>query len=285
MIRTVQVRFAWIALAVAFAVPRVYGASTPESEAIKQIKARLKLATANVKANSGAVLQTFNTDADVLLDDINDGSVPSISSVLADLDAAIMKAVLSVYDLEQLEVVFTVQDGNNACATNSVDPPEGFRNGDFGAVDKFIEAVHKENAKLRKKILAKVKKIRAALGKQSSGALGLNAVIREIPFSFQARYTQSASNFFQTNEVVFSSLVAGHDNGGPSSGIVIASGLADASDLDVSLLSGPTNTVSPSSGAWSTTFNSVLTTGTQVIRVKENAGGDVVAGESIGTPP
>lgn len=283
MIRTVQVRFAWIALAVAFAVPRVYGASTPESEAIKQIKARIKQSTAGVKSGNADALTSFNDETDLILEDINDGTVPTILSLLTDLNTAIMDAVVSAYGNQQFIVEFAVQDGNNACATNSVDPPEGFRNGDFGGVDKFIESVHKENAKLRKKILAKVKKIRAALSKQSGGTFGLNAVVRPIPFSFQGRYSQAAANFFLANEVVLSCLVAGHDDVG--SGIIVAGGLAESASVDVSLLSGATNTEVPSSGVWTSTFSPVASNATQIVRISENAGGDVVAGESIGTPP
>ncbi|MCK6472814.1 MAG: hypothetical protein L6R28_13810 [Planctomycetes bacterium] len=274
----------WVLLAGAFFVPHAFGAS-PAAEVGGQIKLAIKEQLANLKVSMASDLDNFETNMNVLLSDINDGTLPSMSTVVTAVAADYASAVNDVADSQQTAVFDLLADASAACNTAGIPPPPGFRNGDGGTLDKFKASVEKSNEKLRKKMLAKIKSVRDALRKASSSSNDLIAILRPITFPFQGSYNQTSAFPIVANEVVLLCLVSGSDSSSSTAGVVGVSGLSQGSNVKVDLVNVTANVATPVNGEWSTSFTGVNVNGTQLVRISENIGGDFISTEAIGMPP
>lgn len=259
-----------------------------EAEAVAQIKASIKTQIAGMKASNAGNLDLFNSQIDGVIDDYQDGVLPDLATVLSDVASAIRNRVLNFGFSNPGEncVESIAADTQAALAAANVEAPLGFRPGDFGAFDKLAATIEKENAKNRKKMLAKLKKLAAVA--RSVSTHELTFVIPPFPQTHNVA-ANIAGSVAQVRSFALTGIVAGSDASSSSDGAIVVGGYVGTGNVNVLIervgaaVGAPQAAAPNGFGIWTATFSSLLE-GQYLVRANDQGNTNSTAVEAIGVP-
>lgn len=155
-------------------------AATPESDALKEAKAAIKLRLAEAKADQAATAATLLGDLALLQGNIAGGAVPT-PDIPQDLVGTVVAGMVQLYRDSHSVVGLAAQDIFNIYDAANLDVPPALQAGSGGDVDKMRLKLDSGNAKLFKKIAATVKKLVGGTNKALSAGYRLNAMVLPFP--------------------------------------------------------------------------------------------------------
>lgn len=275
-----------LALAICGFVP--HAKALTEAEAVAQIKASIKTQIADLKKNNADNLDLFNSQIDGVIDDYKDGVIPDLATVLSTVASAIQNRVLNFAFSSPGEscVESIAADTQAALAAANVEAPFGFRPGDFGSFDKVATTIEKENAKSRKKMLAKLKKLAAVARSVSSHELTF--VIPPFPQTHNVA-ANIAGSVAQVRSFAITGIVAGSDASSSNDGAIVVCGYVGTGNVDILIervgaAAGAPQAAAPNGfGIWNTTFSSLLE-GHYLVRANDQGNTNSTSVEAIGVP-
>ncbi|MCK6474396.1 MAG: hypothetical protein L6R28_21975 [Planctomycetes bacterium] len=200
-------------------------AATPESDALKQAKAAIKLRQGEAKADQALTAAGLFDDLDTFQAAIVDGSALA-ADIPKNLVGNVVPGMVQLYRDSYSVVSLTAQDIFNIYDAANLDVPLALQAGSGGDVDKMRAKLEAGNAKLNKKFAARVKKLADAANKSRSGVFRLNATVLPFPALPPVLATQAAGGFFNNFPAAALILAAG-SAGTAASGNASVGGLLD----------------------------------------------------------
>lgn len=200
-------------------------AATPESDALKEAKAAIKLRLAEAKADQAATAATLLGDLALLQGNIAGGAVPT-PDIPQDLVGTVVAGMVQLYRDSHSVVGLAAQDIFNIYDAANLDVPPALQAGSGGDVDKMRLKLDSGNAKHFKKIAATVKKLVGGTNKALSAGYRLNAMVLPFPPVAPVLASQTSGGFFNNFPAAPLALAAG-STGVAASGNASAGGLMD----------------------------------------------------------
>ncbi|MBM5813112.1 MAG: hypothetical protein FJ191_14340 [Gammaproteobacteria bacterium] len=264
-------------------------ATPSEKEAVQQIRAAIKAAKQQIKAGLANELDDFAQDLDSMIVDAFSDSPDIISVQVIELRNTISNLVsgavrqVEAVQMDELADAITQVLADNALAS----VPEAAQAGAFSDLDKLQAFLERENGRIRRIAVARVRATIEKLEAASGGERRLNAVIPPIA-SAHVAIAGTAGALDEARRVAITCVVAGSETSVADDGSIAAAGFPEEGNAIVLLVvpgvpSITSGTAPTFSGVWFDDFHG-RPEDTHRLHVEDQGNSSLLAVEVIAVP-
>jgi hypothetical protein len=259
-------------------------------DAAAQIRAAIQATKAQIKVGNADILAGFLEELDATIGDYQAGTnselVAELGALRADLQNLVFNVVVQVEGAALDDLADTLSQV--LTDTGTALAPAAAQAGAFAELDKLRTFLEKENARIRKRVLAKARALADAARAATGGAHSINVVVPAFPPP-HLPIAEAGSAFDSVAGLQVACLVAGSDASVEDDGHIEVGGFLGGGSVSLSVqqaggLSVTTSTVSGNPlGNWSTEFTG-RPEGNHRLTVEDIGDLDNILVESIAVP-